>query len=698
VVESLVYSPQVLGVISWIALLLLLQLAIWPLLRPSLRDYAFPAAFPVSLLIFSVISWYCGLLKAPVQAAVIPFLFLIVWSAWRGGYQRKYFSGQGKWALVFFVFFLFMLELRFVNPSISYAEKFMDHAFLASIMRSPIVPPLDPWFAGGTLDVYYYLGYWIFGVLGLVTGTTSPVVFNLALPTVLANAAVAMFALANLLCNRLRWLPLLTFLVVNPSFVWQIIQGKGIGSVLWDSTRTIPNAINEYPIFSFVWGDLHAHVISIFNQVLLLFLLVYSLKFWETAGKRERLVLVLLTGLSLGSVPLINAWDVILYAPLTVFVGYLIWYNSRIPEENPDQGIPGVLKQTFHLLRGGGRKKETTDHLLCRSWSYLLLVPVLSVALYLPYYLEMNTRGIQGIGLVHSPTPVTAFLLVNGIFIVIFLVYLTRDIIQKPVWLLTPIPFAIAGYASAGIAVLPLAYFLLRKKRTPAELLAITGLLVIILAEFFYLKDNMGELYYRMNTVFKFYLPAWIIMGASAFSMVSLMLEGPVSRMRITKGMKDAALIVAIGTLLVLPLVAPLDYPYRDATLDGLAYLDTAHPGDARAVSYLRSLEGVSGIVEAEGGDYTYFARISSFTGIPTIIGMPFHEFMWRADGWTDRARDVRTIYEDPRQTRNLMEKYGMSHLYVGDSERERYTVRVDEAGLRLIYDQDGVRIYNLSA
>jgi uncharacterized membrane protein len=298
-----------------------------------------------------------------------------------------------------------------------------------------------------TLNVYYYLGYWIFGALGLVTGTASPVVFNLALPTVLANAAVAMFALAHILCNRLRWLPLLTFLVVNPSFVWQIIQGKGIGSVLWDSTRTIPNAINEYPLFSFVWGDLHAHVISIFNQVLLLFLLVYSLKFWETAGKKERLVLVLLTALSLGSVPLINAWDVILYAPLTIFIGYLIWYKSRVPEDTPDQGIPGVLKRTFHLLRGGGRKKEATKHLLCRSWSYLLLVPVLSVALYLPFYFQMNTRGIQGIGLVHSPTPVTAFLLVNGIFIVIFIVYLLRDIIKKPVWCY-PRSFAIAGYAS----------------------------------------------------------------------------------------------------------------------------------------------------------------------------------------------------------------------------------------------------------
>jgi uncharacterized membrane protein len=76
---------------------------------------------------------------------------------------------------------------------------------------------------------------------------------------------------------------------------------------------------------------------------------------------------------------------------------------------------------------------------------------------------------------------------------------------------------------------------------------------------------------------------------------------------------------------------------------------------------------------------------------------MPFHEYMWRADGWTDRARDVRIIYEDPVRTRTLMDQYGMSHIYVGDPERERYNIRVEEAGLRLIYDQEGVRIYALS-
>ena len=60
-----------------------------------------------------------------------------------------------------------MLTVRFFNPTISYAEKFMDHGFLASMMRSPVVPPLIPGFSEGTMDVYYYLGYWIFGCLGM---------------------------------------------------------------------------------------------------------------------------------------------------------------------------------------------------------------------------------------------------------------------------------------------------------------------------------------------------------------------------------------------------------------------------------------------------------------------------------------------------------------------------------------------------
>jgi YYY domain-containing protein len=700
-VKTLAYEFQLLAVLGWLALLIFLQLSVWPALRPVLREFAYPLSFPASLLSFTLLSWYCGLLHLPIQAALLPFFLLFLFYLVKRQYSRKDLSGQWRWALVFFVFFLFMLELRFVNPSISYAEKFMDHAFLASIMRVPVVPPLDPWFSGGYLNVYYYLGYWMFGALGVISGIPSTVVFNLALPTVLANAAVGMFALAHLLTARMRWLPLLTFLVVNPSFVWQLLQGKALGSVLWDSTRTVPNAINEYPIFSFVWGDVHAHVISLFNQVFLIFMLVYALLRWKDARPWERLAILVLTALSLGSMPIINTWDVILYAPITVLFGIMIWYQSGFHGDIPPEGIYGVLRRT--ITRILGREKIPTDNsqergLISRSWSYLVLVPLLSVLIYLPYYLQVNTSGIQGIGLVHTPTPVPAFLLVHGIFIVLFLLYLAKDIIKQPLLLLTPVPFVLAGFASAGIAALPLGYFLARKKKDPAELIAIIGLFVIIICEFFYLKDNMGETYYRMNTIFKFYLPAWILMGASGFAMAATLISPFCSCLKLTPGAKRAALVISVIVLLLLPVVTPFENQYRDMTLDGLAYLAYTHPGDAEAVKFLRSLDGVSGIVEAEGGDYTYYSRISSFTGIPSIIGMPFHEYMWRADGWhSERVNDIRIIYEEPTKTRELMTKYNVTLLYVGDPERERYKVRVKEAGLPFIYNRSGVQIYTLS-
>jgi uncharacterized membrane protein len=84
------------------------------------------------------------------------------------------------------------------------------------------------------------------------------------------------------------------------------------------------------------------------------------------------------------------------------------------------------------------------------------------------------------------------------------------------------------------------------------------------------------------------------------------------------------------------------------------------NPSDARALTFLRSLEGPEVVVEAEGGDYGYFSRMSTFTGIPTTIGWPYHEITWRAEGSEimKRVTDVQTIYEDPTQATTLLQKY----------------------------------------
>ena len=666
---SLTLEQQIFSVISWLVVLTLLQISFYPSLKKTFQSFAFPVSFSASLLAFTILSWYCGLLHIPVQIALLPFLALFCYHLWYRHYSMDELRSEWRWVLVFLICFFLMLDVRFVNPTISYAEKFMDHAFLASVMRNPVVPPLDPWFAGGSLNVYYYLGYWMFGCLGIVTGVPSNIAFNLALPTIFSLAAINLYAIGTLLLEKFRWLPLIILFIPNPSFFYQIAQGKALNTVLWDSTRTITNTINEYPLFSFIWGDVHAHVVSLFNQVFLIFLLLYAYKRWESLENRAKWLVSIFCALSLGSMPLFNTWDVLIYAPITLLFGVLI--------------IWGVWKKTHSISS-------------CR---HLLVVPPLAILCYLPFYLQLKTTT-GGISIVHTPSDPFEFLLVNGLFIAIFFAFLWRDMVKRPYLLLAVIPFILTGYVAAAISVIPLIYFIARKHHDPSDILAGTGLIILIFCEIFYLKDNMGDTYFRMNTVFKCYLPVWILLGIAASSMVGKWLSEsswvPVISAR------NTTIITAsvVGILFVLPFVIPFTLSYGTGTLDGLAYLKDSHAGDAGGVTYLRTLQGDHRIVEAEGGDYTYYSRISSFTGIPAIIGMPFHEYMWRGDdsGWfSTRLADVKSIYEDPEKAVELMKKYNATLLYIGDSERERYRVNISAIGLEKIYSADGVEIYRLT-
>jgi YYY domain-containing protein len=666
---TLTIEQQVFSVISWLAILTLLQISFYPSLKKTFNAFAFPVSFSSSLLVFTILSWYCGLLWLPVHIALLPFLALFCYHLWCGHYSLDELRTEWRWEMVFLVCFFLMLDVRFVNPTISYAEKFMDHAFLASVMRDPVIPPLDPWFAGGTLNVYYYLGYWMFGCLGIVTGVPSNITFNLALPTVFGLVAINLFAVGTLVIPKFRWLPLLVLFIPNPSFFYQIIQGKPFNTVLWDSTRTISNTINEYPFFSFIWGDVHAHVVSLFNQVFLIFLLLFAYNQWEFLKNREKWLISILCTLSLGSMPLFNTWDVLIYAPVTLVFAALII------------GKCGIKKSTI------------------ASWWQVVTIPPLAILCYLPFYLQLKTNT-GGISIVHSPSNPFEFLLVNGLFIAIFLVFLWREIARRPYLLLVLIPFLLTGYIAAAIACIPLVYFVGRKKHSPEDILASIGLTLLILCEIFYLKDSMGDIYYRMNTVFKCYLPAWIMLGTAACLMVGKLL-GEADWLPVITARKSGIITtIIIGMLFVLPFVIPFNLNYGTGTLDGLAYLKDTHAADAGAVMYLRSLPGNERIVEAEGGDYTYYSRISSFTGIPALIGMPFHEYMWRGDdsGWFNaRLTDIKAIYEDPEMTSPLMKKYNATLLYVGDAERERYNVNISVHNLEKIYSADGTDIYRFT-
>ena len=662
---------QAYDVLLWAALLKGLQLALWPRLRPALGDHAYPAAYPASLLLFALATWYCGLLRVPVALALLLFVGLAVYGIQRGDYRLGELRSLLFWDAVFLVGFLFALAVRFVNPPIGYfSEQYMNHAFLASVIREPVVPPLDPWFAGGHLTVYYYLGHWLMGCLAIVTAIPSEVAFNLIPATVYGTAFVMLYALGRLLLSRWRWLPLAVLLLVPPSVAWFLAAGGDLYQAFQDTNWIIPGARVEFPVFSLFLGNVHAFEMAVFNQVFLIFLLGFIWCRWRGLEARGRFGLTLLLALSVGSMPLLSSWDALVYAP-AVALFLLVLFLS-------------------------GRDLSTLVAAVA--------VPAIALSIYLPYYLDLEPAGIGGIGWGLPPTDPLAFFAVWGGFLALVYAAVARDIRRVPVVLAVAVPPLAAGYTVLAILLVPLAYLLLRRERSFADLLCIAGLAVLAFCEVFYFQEMLGGDYSRFNTVFKFYFDAWILFGTGALLLAGGWPAGrrPILPEAVRKGVAVAAAVALIAAPIALNIdigrgLLGIDYPPAGYnTLDGLAYLDASRPREAAAIDYLRTLDGDHRIVEAENGDYGYYSRVSSFTGIPTILGQIGHELTWRGNGpwYTGRPAEIRAIYEDPERTLALMEKYNATLLYVGEPEHERYDVRLPDRGLRLIYDEGGVWVY----
>ncbi|KAF5057994.1 hypothetical protein DSECCO2_351020 [anaerobic digester metagenome] len=672
-------ESQALAVITWLAVIKIAQLSIWPALRPHFGRFAYPVSFSASVLGLALLAWYLGIAHLPVTLALLPFVALFAWHAYRRMYSREVLAEHWRWDAVFVVLFIFLLECRYINPSASFAEKFMDHGFVASIMREPVVPPLDPWYAGGNLNVYYYYGSWIMGVLGLSSGVASRLVFNLGLPTVLALAGVNLYMVGHLLLDRFRWLPIVPLILPNPASIQLFLLGNPLSKVAWDSTRVITDTINEYPLFSFTWGDLHAHVIGIFNQAFLVSLLVFALTCWDRLSERARVVLIGLVALSLGAMPGINSWDVLLYGPITVLVALIVWLVHR---RDPSKGRVNAL----HLLVVG---------------------PALAVALYVPYYLTLASQGIKGIGLVTAPSDPVQFLLVHGLFLAIAYAACASDLRQRPYLVAAAFPFLLAGYVAAAIVAIPLTSLAVRliERRAevrPEDLLVALGLAIALFCELVYLKDNMGDQYFRMNTVFKFYIAAWLLAGTGTFVMLGRALDREVITAWLSSlplRARQGAVVGAILILLASPFVAAGSFSHPSYTLDGLAFLDREHPGDSEAIRYLQGVPGPHVIAEAKGDDYSYAARVSSFTGMQAVVGWTFHQFMWRNDYGPiqERIADLQAIYEDPSRSVELLQKYEVDYLYVGDFERQSYRVSLPLSGIEPVYDRGGVQIYRVT-
>jgi uncharacterized membrane protein len=224
------------------------------------------------------------------------------------------------------------------------------------------------------------------------------------------------------------------------------------------------------------------------------------------------------------------------------------------------------------------------------------------------------------------------------------------------------------------------------------------GLGLIAFPEFFYLLDGFSS---RMNTIFKFYYQAWLLLSICASFAIIVVLD----RLRGTwKKIAQAGIILTIMLILIYPVTATYYRFFVDhneqMSLDGMYHIRTYNPLEAEAIDWLKQApDGV--VVEAVGDSYNAnFAKVSTHSGLPTILGWPGHELQWRGGNTEigNRAEDVRRIYQlrNWEEVKMLLDRYQVRYLYIGKVERSTYNV--EETKLRshldVVFQNNDVVIY----
>lgn len=542
----------------------------------------------------------------------------------------------------------------------------------------------------------------------------------------------------------LRWIPTEFFWWWRASRVIMDydLTGKWTGDV-----------IDEFPFFSYLLGDLHPHVLAMpFNLLAIAVALNIFLGGWR--GKIDLFfgelkiskVGFVLIALVLGGLAFLNTWDILLGAAVIVFSYGLAqvredgWGWERI-EDILLLGIPaGVAAFLMYLPFFAGFSSQAGGILpnfmfptrgthLWIMWG-TLFIPVFA---YLIYLWRTKTSANWRLGILTSLGVVVALILL--MFVVGFIglklkpleVQGVLDSQGRNVGQFIADSFSRRGVYIGSLLTLlalliPALAFLFKKNDSVPEdelaenklsafsvppsafvlLLISLGVLLILGPEFVYLRDNF---FYRINTVFKFYYQAWILLSiVAAFAVAAMLSE--------LRGLASAVYSIVIVIVIGLGLVYPIfsipnktdDFKANNPqqrTLDGSAYLAASMPDDYHAFQFMQTLEpGV--VAEAIGGQYSEYARVSTFTGLPTVLGWPGHEGQWRNNALQGtRQADIETLYTTPdwATTQQIINQYHIRYIYIGNLERTAYRVNEDKfnRSLKLIYQQGSVSIYEVS-
>ncbi len=545
------------------------------------------------------------------------------------------------------------------------------------------------------------------------------------------------------------------------------LDGVGGGSGLfpdsnwwwWRATRVIDTleggtsldyTITEFPFFSFLLGDLHSHVLALPFVLLALGLALNLYRSRQAIGFRwlmDNRWQAAAMSLCFGALAFINSWDFPVYAAILAAVSLAKAWGDR---------------RALLLAESGEEAGELTIAVgletLRRSFmsAALFLVPVLAlgVALFLPFYLDLSSQVSGILPYLGPQTQPLHFLLVMGLPALLGLAFLWGRLgkMRRPAPFDAPAIVLVVAVAAAPLVlwcllastwgvmtgdIEALAGTLAVRTFTVLPPLALAGLAgycalqragseshavqafpLLLLAGAFYLLAG-AELYHladffgnRMNTVFKVYYQAWLLLGiVGAYGVYCCCLGFGALRLR-GKLVRIAWGGAAAGVLLMAlyyPVGATLDrtgllregHSFQDNTLDGLAYIRDQSRAEYQALAWLRDEAGPGTIVEAVGDDYSEYGRVSAATGRPAVLGWKGHEHQWRGTTriFQGREEDVAQIYQnsDPVVVRQLLDRYDVRYVYLGHRERAKYGIDRPpgtEGVLEIGFARDDVIIY----
>ena len=755
-------------VAGWLALYLVLLRAGQPLAARLLPWHGSGLALPLALAVLWLVTFWAGhlALGPAVWLGVAVLVGTALLLDTRSGADPVP-AGYLEAAAVFTVAFLFLVAVRAVDPAIvpGGGEKFLDFGLLKSLARADALPAEDVWFAGRPFS-YYYGGHLLAAALTRLTGTAGPFAYNLALAGFYATLVTAVYGLAGQVAasrgaSRRLGAALGAFFVgvaanllaAGRLLVWLVPGGERVAAALgapveglaagpgefsyWSASRVVaddpadfatytpPNAltINEFPLFAWLNGDMHAHMMSTAFLVLVAGLcFAYYRTDADRVGRRRLLLLGAVPAVG-GVVAVTNTWSFPSVAGLALVTVVLAPAAPRSLLPAPVRSRLGTGDDLRGELRRVGVGLLVAGGVLA-----------LGVVWSLPFWVTSVTS--RTVAVFPDRSSLGELLVVHGVFLAVFAGYLyvrgadtlgTRRARLGAVASVAVVGVAAALDVAALGLVAPLAalgWLFARRPGLPGlaparadggaeggenrgpdgtstdgdagggrrpgfeAVLLVAGAGLVVLVEFVFIRENVG----RMNTVFKTYMQVWVLWSLAAGAALAWLLARLGGWRGRTVRVGAALLLVSAsiygGFALANHFTSEADIARTDdPTLDGLAYLDVRHPGEAPAVRWLDGREGRPPILTAAPGGYTWYppegdgaSAPASLTGLPTVLGW-FHEAQYRGEAaYSTRLRAVELLYSGaPNQQAVLAERYDLQYVYVGPAERARYDVSVDE-------------------